>query len=156
MAGGHQFVPFASSQVVVQSSAAHLNNPWSQTAMHSAVASPSPPVAAVPTPQSRVSDAEFWLNSTASQIDPFAAVPNVGGKPAAHRPRVVNGSADQRSSGQTSPHTTTAVATVHHYTSVAAADQQPPSFISTTVRTGEQIASYAACLLYTSPSPRDS
>ena len=144
MAGGHQFVPFASSQVVVQSSAAHLNNPWSQTAMHSAVASPSPPVAAVPTPQSRVSDAEFWLNSTASQIDPFAAVPNVGGKPAAHRPRVVNGSADQRSSGQTSPHTTTAVATVHHYTSVAAADQQPPSFISTPVRTGEQIASSAA------------
>ena len=136
--GGQQFMPYGSPQIVAPSQTALVNNPWSRTAVQSAVASPSPPVVTAPT-QSQFSDAEYWLNSTASQIDPFAAVPNVGGKPAAVRPRVVNGSADLRLSGQTSPHTTTAIATVHHPTSVTTADQQPPSFISTPVRAGEQI-----------------
>jgi len=126
-----------SPQIVAANLAAHVNNPWSQTAVQSAVISPSPPVITTQT-QSKVSDAEYWLNSTASQIDPFAAVPNVGGKPITHRPRVVNGSADVRVSGQTSPHTTTAMATVHHHIPTTAADQQPPSFISTPVRAGEQ------------------
>jgi len=131
---------FGSPQIVAPNAATHVSNPWSQTAVQSAVVSPSPPVVAAPT-QSKVSDAENWLNSTASQIDPFAAVPNVGGKPAAHRPRVVNGSADLRPSGQASPHTTTAVATVHHHTSVTTDDQQPPSsFMSSPVRAGEQVA----------------
>jgi len=127
-------MPFSSPQIVAASPG--VTNPWSQTAVQSAVASPSPPVVTTQA-QSKVSDAEYWLNSTASQIDPFAAVPNVGGKPAANRPRVVNGSAAEvRLSGQTSPHTTTAVATVHHHT--AAEQQPPPSFISTPVRAAEQ------------------
>ena len=137
--GGQQFIPYGSPQIVAANPAAHVNNPWSQSAVQSAVISPSPPVIATHAP-SKVSDAEYWLNSTASQIDPFAAVPNVGGKPITHRPRVVNGSADIRVSGQTSPHAMTAIATVHHHTSAAAADQQPPSFISTPVRAGEQTA----------------
>jgi len=133
-------MPFGSPHVVAQNPAAQLNNPWSQTAVQSTVVLPSPPVVTAAA-QSKVSDAEFWLNATASQIDPFAAVPNVGGKPAAHRSRVVNGSADLRLSGQTSPYTTTAA--VHH-TSASAADQQQSSFISTPVRSGEQIPSPAA------------
>jgi len=134
-------MPYDSPQIVAPSPAARVNNPWSQTAEQSATASPS--AAAMAPVQSKVSDAEFWLNSTASQIDPFAAVPNVGSKPAAHRPRVVNGSGDLRLSGQTSPHTT-AITTVHHHTSVTAAEQQSPSFISTPVRAGEQTPSSAA------------
>jgi len=141
--GGQQFVPFGSPQIVAPNAAAHVSNPWSQTAVQSAVASPSPPVVTAAA-QSKVSDAEFWLNSTASQIDPFAAVPNVGAKPATHRPRVVNGSADARLSGQTSPHTTTAVATVHRQTPVTTADQHPSSFISTPVRAGDQTYSSTA------------
>jgi len=135
-------MPFSSPHIVAASPA--VNNPWSQTtvqsaAMQSAIASPSPPVVTAPA-QSKVSDAEYWLNSAASQIDPFAAVPNVGGKPTAHRPRVVNGlAAELRLSGQTSPHTTTAAATVHHYTPVTTADQQPASFISTPLRAADQI-----------------
>jgi len=144
--GGQQFMPFNNPHVVSPSRAAatHINNPWSQTAVQPVVASLSPPIATAAAAQSKVSDAEFWLNSTASQIDPFAAVPNVGGKPAAHRPRVVNGSADLRLSGQTSPHTTTAVATVHHHTPVSTAEQYPSSFSSTPVRSGDQISSSAA------------
>lgn len=136
-AAGLQYMQFGSPQRVVHSLPAQVNNPWSGTVVQSAAASPSPAVVAT-SGQSKISDAEFWLNSTASQIDPFAAVPNVGGKPTAHRPRVVNGSADQRLPGQGSPHTMTAIATVHQHTSGTAVDQQQAGFISTPVHVGAQ------------------
>jgi len=141
---GPQFMPFSNAQLAAPSPPVpHVNNPWSQTTVQSAVTSPSPALVTA-AGQSKVSDAEVWLNSTASQIDPFAAVPNVAGKPASHRPRVVNGSGDVRPTGQMSPHGMTAVATVHHQTSATKVDQQSSSFISTPVRAGEQNYSFAA------------
>lgn len=138
VAGPH-YMPFSNAQLAASSlPAPHVNNPWTQTVVQAAVTSPTPPVVTT-AGQSKVSDAEFWLNSTASQIDPFAAVPNVGGKPTGQRLRLVNGSADIRPTGQVSPHAVTAVATVHHQTSVTKANQQSSSsFISTPVRAGEQ------------------
>ena len=141
---GPQFMPFSNAQLAAPSAPAHVSNPWSQTGVQPAVTSPSPVVTVAG--QSKVSDAEFWLNSTASQIDPFAAVPNVGGKPASQRPRVVNGSADVRLTGQTQTlglHTTTAMATVHHQ-SINRAEHQPSSFVSTPVCASEQNYSFAA------------
>ena len=136
VAGGQQFVQFGSPQLVAANAATpHVSNPWSQTVVQPAVGSPSP--VATASTQNKVSDAEFWLNSTASQIDPFAAVPNVGSKPASNRPRVVNGSADLQSSGHTSPQLSTAIVTVHHnHATVTAANQHPSSFISTPVSAG--------------------
>jgi len=142
---GQQFVPFGNAQLAAAvPPVSHVNNPWSQSAVQPVAASPATPVVTAAAVPNRVSDAEFWLNSTASQIDPFAAVPNVGGKPSSQRPRVVNGSADIRPTGHTSPHTTPAVATVHHQTSVVKADQQSSSFISTPVHPTEQNYSFAA------------
>ena len=139
---GPQYMPFSNAQMAASSlPAPQVNNPWSQTVVPASITSPTPPVVTAAGP-SKVSVAEYWLNSTASQIDPFAAVPNVGGKPASQRPRLVNGSTDVQPTGQASPHMTTAVVNVHHQTSVTKADQQSSSFISTPARATEQ--NYAA------------
>lgn len=56
-----------------------VSNPWADGDHPTSVVNTSPPIQISTTaPPAKVSDAEFWLNSTANQIDPFAGVPNVG------------------------------------------------------------------------------
>lgn len=137
---GQQFQPLGSPQVAAATMSPHLHNPWSAAPVQPPVLSPAGD-ASVTASAGQVSDAEYWLNSTASQIDPFAAAPNVGGKPTTHRPqRIVNGSAEFRLSGQTSPCVTTALATVHHSSPVTTSDRHPSSFNSTPVRVVEPTA----------------
>jgi len=136
--GGQQIMPpFGNPQLSAPNPPALVNNPWSQSAGQSASVSSSLVVTAAG--PSKVSDAEFWLNATASQIDPFAAVPSVSGKSAGHRPRVFNGAV----SGQTSPYMMTATAAVHHG-SVSPANQQPSNLNSTPVPASEPTSSSAA------------
>jgi hypothetical protein len=66
-----------------------LSNPWAD-GIPASTSSTSPAPAATTSTPAKVSDAEFWLNSTASQIDPFAGVPHVGVKQASTRSRAVN------------------------------------------------------------------
>jgi hypothetical protein len=103
-----------------------ISNPWAADGASPQPHEISPPVVATvhatPSSSGKVSEAEFWLNSTANQIDPFACAPNIGTKQASMRARgttvgsVVNGSAAQSSSVSPVAHaaSTVVVATVHH------------------------------------------
>jgi len=65
-----------------------VSNPWADGVKPASAVNVSPPMQTTATSAtSKVSDAEFWLNSTASQIDPFANVPHVGVKQVSTRSR---------------------------------------------------------------------
>jgi hypothetical protein len=66
-----------------------LSNPWAD-GIPASTLNTNPVQVVTTSAPAKVSDAEFWLNSTASQIDPFAGVPHVGVKQPSTRSRAVN------------------------------------------------------------------